>query len=380
MSGLTPSMRAAATRGAHVEPNEQARAMRASSLAQSRPLPRKFVVADIIPDRNVTILGGDGGLGKSLIAKHVAVCVASDMPWLGFETISGPVVLLSAEDEIDEIHRRLIDICREETIDLATLTELHIVSLVGRESVLAVPDHEKGLLKRTAVFERLQTLLGTVKPKLLILDTLADVFGGNENDRVLARSFISLLRGLALDFDLAVLLIAHPSMSGMASGTGSSGSTGWSNSVRSRLYLERPKRDRDDPPDEDERLLSVKKANYAKVGISIGLRWRSGVFVRDDDQTSMKGTSTAAEASAADDVFLDLLRKFTDQGRTVSPSPSASYAPVLFERHPEARGFKKRALAQAMERLLSGGQIAVEMFGPPSKQRQRLILQSSTEA
>jgi hypothetical protein len=45
------------------------------------------------------------------------------------------------------------------------------------------------------------------------------------------------LRGLALETSSTALLLAHPSLSGMASGSGTSGSTAWSNSVRSRLYL-----------------------------------------------------------------------------------------------------------------------------------------------
>jgi RecA-family ATPase len=40
-----------------------------------------------------------------------------------------------------------------------------------------------------------------------------------------------MLRGLAINYQHATLMLAHPSLAGMASGSGSSGSTGWSNSV-----------------------------------------------------------------------------------------------------------------------------------------------------
>jgi hypothetical protein len=62
---------------------------------------------------------------------------------------------------------------------------------------------------------------------------------GNENDRAQARQFIGMLRGLAIRHECAVLLLSHPSVAGIASGGGSSGSTAWNNSVRSRLYLSR---------------------------------------------------------------------------------------------------------------------------------------------
>ncbi|HKN31287.1 MAG TPA: hypothetical protein VJY34_26775, partial [Roseiarcus sp.] len=40
------------------------------------------------------------------------------------------------------------------------------------------------------------------RPNLLVLDTLADLFGGDEIKRPHARQFISLLRGLAIEFSL----------------------------------------------------------------------------------------------------------------------------------------------------------------------------------
>ena len=65
------------------------------------------------------------------------------------------------------------------------------------------------------------------------------MFAGDENSRPQAQEFIGLLKRLARKQNCALLLLAHPSLSGMATGTGMSGSTAWSNSVRSRLYLER---------------------------------------------------------------------------------------------------------------------------------------------
>jgi hypothetical protein len=40
------------------------------------------------------------------------------------------------------------------------------------------------------------------------------------------------------------MLLSHPSLTGINSGTGLSGTTGWHNSVRARMYFVRPKPDR----------------------------------------------------------------------------------------------------------------------------------------
>ena len=60
-------------------------------------------------------------------------------------------------------------------------------------------------------------------------------FPGNEIDRRQTRQFVTLLRRLAIDANAAVVLISHPSLTGIASGSGLSGNTAWHNSTRARL-------------------------------------------------------------------------------------------------------------------------------------------------
>ena len=53
--------------------------------------------------------------------------------------------------------------------------------------------------------------------------------------RTQAKQFVGMLRGIALRFDCVVMMLAHPSLTGINSGSGASGSTAWSNSVRPAL-------------------------------------------------------------------------------------------------------------------------------------------------
>jgi hypothetical protein len=64
---------------------------------------------------------------------------------------------------------------------------------------------------------------------------LAALFALPENDRSQTRQFISLLRRLAIVSNGSVVLLSHPSLTGINSGSGISGSTAWHNSVRSRM-------------------------------------------------------------------------------------------------------------------------------------------------
>lgn len=339
----------------------------ASELAGLPVPPREWHVAGLIPAGTVTLLSGDGGTGKSLIALQLGVATAAGAPWLGREVRQGRALYLSAEDDRDELHRRLDTVSAAEGIPLADLDALRYESLAGEDALLATLG-KGGNLEPTDLCQRLDRTLGSLRPALLVADTLADLFPGNENDRAQARQFVSLLRHLAIEHGCAVLLLSHPSLTGLSSGTGSSGSTAWSNSVRSRLYLSRVVQDGYEA-DTDARVLSTKKSNYGAAGSEIALRWRGGVFVADEPEGALDRLSSSAKAER---VFLRLLDEFTAQGRFVSASPSNVYAPTVFASHPNAEGVTTRAMRAAMESLFHRGEIRVAEHGRGAKVRRHI--------
>ena len=342
----------------------KAKVFRACDL-EGQPVPeRKWHVRDLIPSNTVTLFGGDGGTGKSLCALQLAASTALERAWLGYSVRPGKAVYLSAEDDKAELHRRLKDIVQAEGVTLADLEALTLRSLAGEDALLATLA-KGGALEATPLLYAIEELLQQESPDLLVLDTLADYFPGNENDRAQARQFISILRGLAIRHECAVVMLAHPSLSGLNSGSGTSGSTGWNNSVRSRLYLSRVIQDGYEP-NPDARVLRTMKANYSRTGAEIALTWRNGVFVADAPVT---GLDRMAASAKAERVFLKLLREFTDQGRNVNHAAGANYAPKLFAENPGGEGCTKRAFKLAMDALLANGKIKIATDGPPSKRR-----------
>ncbi|MFT2210690.1 AAA family ATPase [Rhizobium giardinii] len=261
----------------------------------AKPLPcREFLDgASLMPLRNVVLLSGDGGTGKSLLALQLAIATVTGTSWIGIAVKSGPVVYLSAEEDQQETHIRLSEICNEDRIDLASATDLHICFMAGEDAVLAFESGKGGRLQTTQLFKRLIATLELRRPVLVVLDNLADIFSGNENNRSLAKQFVGLLRGLAIRFGCTVLVLAHPSLSGLNSGSGSSGSTAWSNSVRARLFLRKDVDANGLETDKDQRLLETMKANYGARGQPIGVRWREGRFVRSDPPKPFDAVSVA---------------------------------------------------------------------------------------
>jgi RecA-family ATPase len=330
---------------------------------QGKAVPeRKWFVEGLIPDRTVTNISGDGGSGKTLIVMQLIAASSLKMPWFGKAVSAGPTLYYGAEDESDELHRRLVAIVENAGRNLSDLDGVRLIPMAGQDAVLAEPDRS-GMLTATSNFRRLEAELQRLRPKLLVVDPSADVFGGDEINRAQVRKFVSMLRGLAIDYDCAVLLLSHPSVAGLTSGSGTSGSTAWNNSVRSRLYLS--------TTSPETRTLKLVKANHGKVGDEINIRWNDGVYDLDT------GGDPAVEAlvnATADKLFLELLALFGAQDQNVSTKTGANYAPAKMASHPKAKGFTKRQLASSMQRLLDAKRIKLVIEGSPSRQRERIAI------
>ncbi|HVV94838.1 MAG TPA: AAA family ATPase [Hyphomicrobiales bacterium] len=329
---------------------------------------REWFVDGHIPARTVTLLSGDGGTGKSLLALQLGAAMALGTDTAGLAPRPGRCLYIGAEDEEAEFHRRLAAIVAHHGCGLADFGDrFHLAAMAERGDPILAQPSRAGVLEPTPTWRLLTDHAADYRPDLVVLDTSADVFAADEIKRPQVRAFITMLRRLAIDCDAAVLLLSHPSLTGINTGSGTSGSTAWSNSVRSRLYLTKPGGEDADP---DTRVLTTMKANYGRIGDAIRLRWQDGVFVPDD------GRSPAAEldAATAERTFLALLSKLTRQGQKVSPNPSPSYAAKLFAEHPEGRGTSRKQFAAAMQRLLDDGRIKIVEEGPPSRTYKRLLV------
>lgn len=247
--------------------------------------------------------------------------------------------------------------------------DLTFRSLAGEDALLAHLGGPASPLVPSDLYREVDALLSREKPALLVLDTLADLFPGNENDKAQARQFVGFLKRLAIQHDCAVLMLAHPSLSGMASGAGTSGNVAWSGSARGRLYFERVKNEGHEA-DPDLRVLRTMKNNYGPIGGEIGVRWDSGVFVPLSPET---GLDRMAAKAKAERVFLKLLREFSGEGRTLSDKVSSAYAPTLFAKSGRAEGCTKRMLESAMETLFVQGRVKMVESGPPSRPVRNMV-------
>jgi AAA domain-containing protein len=193
---------------------------------------RRFLLPGWIPLRRATGLYGIPGAGKTLACQMLATAGALDPArfghknWLGLPVKHFRSVLLFCEDDLDEMHTRQAEINHHYNCDFDDLDDMLWLPRLGEDSTLIKFDD--GEVFRTPLFDELIALIAAhdVRSGLVVWDTLPDVFEGSENDRGQAKRFVQAGPGfVALQQDCSVVCTAHPSLNGMNTGTGSSGST-----------------------------------------------------------------------------------------------------------------------------------------------------------
>lgn len=337
------------------------------------PVPgRQWIVPDWLPCGVVTGLYGDGGLGKSLLAQQLQTAMGLHQAWLALPVEPGASLGVYCEDSLDELWRRQADINQEYTVDFDALGEVHWLPRIGEDNLL-ITFGRNGVGELTKFHSHLLDTARDIEARLVVIDTAADVFGGNENDRNHVRQLVSRALGsIAQRINGAVLLCAHPSRSGLQTGEGDGGSTAWSNALRSRLFLRSPDLEAGEKPDANARILQRRKANYAARNDELRLRWRNGVI---GPEPPVSPGVTAFGKLDAGDLFLDLLDRFEQQNRPVSENARAgNYAPRLFGSVPreQRHDFREADFKTAMERLFATGKIENREYGRKADLRHKI--------
>lgn len=243
---------------------------------------------------NVTLISGDGGGGKSLALMQLLAHVSEGLPFMNNKVLRGPTLYVSAEDERPEVDRRVKAIKR--VMPFNTLADFHTLCVDDLEDPSLFAPGPDGRCIFTPLLTAIEQIIATIRPVGVGLDPLADLFGGNEISRIEVRAFVSGLRKIARKYDCAIIMVGHPSVDGMKTGRGYSGSTAWNNSVRSRITFDASE------DDDDVRVMTLAKSNRSKRGVKIEMRWINGSFVKIDPN------SVVNDERLTDDQIINIVR------------------------------------------------------------------------
>jgi len=335
---------------------------------------RQWAIPDRVPLKQAGLFSGEGGTGKSLIELQKNVAHVMGRDWLGSMPAPGPAIYLAAEDDANELHIRLASVAAHYDVSFRELHDngLHILPLLGEDATLVAGGGKSGKVETTALYRKLREIAGDIKPKNISIDTLSRAFAGSEIDRVQVYAFAMHMQHLAMVAEGSVTVLSHPSLAGISSGSGISGSTAWHGAFRFRQYLKGTKGTDGEQPDNDLRELEFKKNQYGPRGEPIVLRYQNGMFIPEGGMASL---DKYARDQKADDAFLATLERYERQGRNVSDKPTApTYAPTAFAKERSVEGLRKADLERAMLRLFEAHKIHVENHGRPSRPSSRIRL------
>lgn len=153
---------------------------------------------------------GPPGAGKGSLAIQLCVAVASGTSLVdAWQTAAPePVVYLSAEDDALTIHRRVHHALEQLPEDLREQAAANFYGIPvhgGVNLCRAIG----GTVESTANYEDLRNILDAIRPRLLVLDTLARFSGVDENDNPAMTAFCGLLEGLIDAYGCNIILLHH---------------------------------------------------------------------------------------------------------------------------------------------------------------------------
>ncbi len=344
------------------------------------PNVKEWYVEAFVPRGEVTMLTGKGGVGKSLLALQLLIAVALGIPFLGLQTRRAKCLGFFCEDDPDVLHARVRDICRALGRDERELSGwLYLVSRKYDDNLLCTFDrHGSGVvLKATPLFEELVRVAKELGVELSCLDTIADIFGGDEINRQQVRQFVQGCAGrLAAETGGACLMLGHPSRAGEQNGEGTSGSTAWHGSVRSRFYL-------DHIGDEGGlyRELTTKKSNYGPAGAKWKLMWKAGVL--EVVTASRAGSEGAPEITGSlHRIVLDAVANANSDGVRLGLGKTSKFKaePTLRRREPGPLApYSAEEVEEALQQLVALGAIVEAEIGRDSSRRPIMSLKAVAE-
>lgn len=319
-------------------------------LTTAPPL-RRWLLKDLVVLGKVGAVVAPGGSSKSQWMLQLAVSIATGIPlanhWEVGET--GGVLVLFAEDDDDEIHRRLHRIQNQLVMaghgkDLAPLNErLFIFSTIGTDTLLT----KKGMtgeVSATVTVDRIAALAKLVPDlRLIVIDPGSRFRGGEENSNEDATRFVEALEKLAQQTGATVLLAHHANKNSTTNGDvsqgASRGASALTDGLRWQMNLNRPTEAQANtfnlPKDALGNYVAatVTKTNYSAIPAPVLLE-------RGQDGYLSAVNATQARKNAEQRAVVAVLRVLDDQSKPIS-------ARTLEDRH----GGVKNTLKMSKQRV-----------------------------
>ena len=175
--------------------------------------PRPWKVNNLLMNGDVTVLGGAGAAGKSMLEMILAAHFALGRDFMGWKLripgVPMRTIIYNAEDDTMEQSRRLMAVCHAYNIDYLEVRK-NIAFMDDRSGriVLAMTHHGSFIHNEDAIKFITQTALDT-QADIMMFDPLVNLHMLNENDAGQMQFLLAILRDIARATNTASLSAQH---------------------------------------------------------------------------------------------------------------------------------------------------------------------------
>jgi len=249
-------------------------------------LDRKYeswILEPLIPFKAITILDGLGGSGKSWFALDLLYTISLGFDYLGKYPVkrSGTVLYVTAEEIPEEFVRRvdLVTASYGDNENFYWISTLH----EGFSYGAALLQKVAWSITKTETARVLEYFISEIKPVLVVLDSMVNFYGLNENDSSEASMFYEMLKDWIKTYNCSFLLLHHQNKESMKAEEGVfRGSIVFREQARERITYKSFKLENG----MIARKISIEKTNYYSPlteDFPIYLRWDTGTHIYDEE-------------------------------------------------------------------------------------------------
>lgn len=157
-----------------------------------------WLVKSFLPENSFGVIYGASATFKSFVALEIACCIATNTAWCGNKISKGAVIYVAAEGQ-SGVAKRI------KAWELANNKIARDVFVLGNSLHISELDVQKNIIK---VIKDIEQREGT-KVKLLVLDTLARCFVGDENSCTDMNAYVAGCDKVKTIANIAILNIHH---------------------------------------------------------------------------------------------------------------------------------------------------------------------------
>lgn len=185
------------------------------------PPPREWLVEKTMELSKISLLASVGGIGKSGLTLQLCLDVnKGNGKYLGNKIMQqGNCCILSAEDDSDEIARRL-SLIQPDRDYLKCEYDTYVMSIanLGKPLIFVKEDAKNGLHITEDAEELRQSLSEIPDLKLLVIDPIQSFVSGDLNTSQTAQMYAQFCASLSNQFGISVLSIHHLNKSAISEG------------------------------------------------------------------------------------------------------------------------------------------------------------------